>query len=232
MPRFYGVKDLGSIADWQANANPSHWVRGHSAYELAHSWAGCAGFPARVTAALQPLSRELSPQYGIVEMPTFLDTPKAPSRTDIMLYCRTAADEPAIIGIEGKSAERFDRPLNVWVRVGGTEPTPSRSRRLRFLSELLGAQIPPDSSFGYQLVHRAAATVSECLVRGAAFGIVLIQSFSSATPENWSDFQAFTRLLGVTDIQKDILSDPVLLGPRHDMKMFFAWVSDEPTKAA
>ena len=107
MPRFYGVKDLGSVADWQANANAAHWVRGHSAYELAHSWASCDRFPPRVKAALQPLSRELVPQYGIVEMPTFLDTPKAPSRTDLMLYCRTAADEPAVIGVEGKSAGRL-----------------------------------------------------------------------------------------------------------------------------
>jgi hypothetical protein len=229
MAQFYGIKALGSVADWEATTG--RFVPAHSAYELAHSWARCDGFPAPVRAALQPLSRELKPQYGMVELPTFLDTTKAPSRTDIVLYCRTATDEQVVIGVEGKAAERFDLPLNVWVRDRGADPTPSRSRRLRFLCELLGTEISPDADFGYQLVHRTAATVAECLMRGAAFGIILIHSFSSATPENWADFQAFTSLLGVPGIQKDVLSSSVLLGPRHDMKMYFAWVSDRPKKA-
>jgi hypothetical protein len=65
-------------------------------------------------------------------------------------------------------------------------------------------------------------------MRGAAFGVVIIHSFSNATPENWSDFQEFISVLGVNGIQKDALSAPSLLGPKRDLKMFFAWVSDEP----
>lgn len=228
MAHFYGIKDLASVADWQANAKREHWVRGHSAYELAHHWCGALRFPPRVEQVLAPLGG-LFPKYGFVEFPTFLDTANAPSRTDLMLYCRSAADEPVVIGVEGKSAERFDKPVKDWVRKGEQNPTPSRSRRLKYLSELLGVEISSEAEFGYQLVHRSAATVSECMVQGAAFGVVLIHSFSTATPENWSDFQAFTNAVGLSIVEKDTLSKPVLLGPKRDVKMHFGWVSDRPS---
>src|SRR6266571_2495499 len=87
MPQFYGVNKIGSISEWQRIIPAEHWVPGRSAYELAHHWHGCDGFPSRVAAALQPAFPRLIPDYGMVEMPVFLDTLKAPSRTDIMLYC-------------------------------------------------------------------------------------------------------------------------------------------------
>ena len=81
-----------------------------------------------------------------------------------MLYCRTQKDEPVVIGVEGKATETFDNPVTKWIRDGGIEPTESRVRRLQFLADLLGKPIPRDATFGYQLVHRTASVVSECIL--------------------------------------------------------------------
>jgi hypothetical protein len=231
MPQFYGVKELNSLRDWEGIIPTKHWVPTRSAYELAHHWFGRDGFPARVAAVLQPAFPRLIPSYGMVELPVFLDTAKAPSRTDIMFYCHTQGGNTVVVGVEGKSTEPFDDPVAIWVRDGQHTPTLSRTRRLQFLSKLLGVSISPDASFGYQLVHRTASVISECLLRGATSGIVVVHSFSNAASKNWSDFQLFTSTLGVSDIQKDTLAGPIQLGPTHDLDMFFSWIRDSPIQA-
>jgi hypothetical protein len=235
MPYFYGVCDLRRVEDWSAVVGHQNWVPTRSAFELAHKWQGCDGFPSRVkailTAAGEPFAG-LSSLYGMVEMPTFLDTLKAPSRTDVMLHCRTQNDEPLVIGVEGKATEPFGDPVNVWVRNCDPEPTPSRSRRLRFLSDLLCVRVCEEATFGYQLVHRTACVVSECILQGAEIGVVLIHSFSELNTQNWDHFRAFTRLLGMSiqDNEKDVLKGPARLGPNQEVAVHFAWVRDQPVE--
>jgi len=227
MPLLYGAKELRSISDWQSIIPPKHWVPTRSAYELAEHWHGCKGFPSSVSKVLARAFPNLTCNYGMVELPVFLDNFKAPSRTDIMLYCSTPAGDSVVVGVEGKTTEPFDAPVAVWVRDGHSMPTPSRSKRLLFLSELLGVTVSPDARFGYQLVHRTASVISECLLRGASSGVLLIHSFSDAAPTNWSDFHAFTSTLGIQEVQQSSLAGPVEIGPKHDVKIYFAWVSDK-----
>lgn len=89
MPQLYGVRNLGNTDDWIPIVGQQNWVPGHSAYELAHRWQGCNAFPPTINAVFAnagaPFAGMVS-KYGIVELPTFLDTFKGPSRTDIMVH--------------------------------------------------------------------------------------------------------------------------------------------------
>jgi len=235
MSTFFGIRELHSAEDWRqiVEQDKREWRCGKSAYELAHHWQGCRGFPERVKAVLSCASdrrlQRLSAKYGFVEWPMFLDTFRAPSRTDVMVYCYTEAEELVVVGVEGKATERFAEPVRDWIRGGKEEPTPSRTRRLSYLSMQLGVDVPPDSTFGYQLVHRTASVVMEAILREAAAGIVLIHSFSDEAPENWCHFAQFTDVLGVPCKEKDVLAGPAWLGPNRSLEVWFGWVSDHPT---
>lgn len=235
MPRFFGVCELGRTEDWRAIVGSDKWVPTCSAFELAHKWHGCEKFPNRVQSVLATFGAPfagLSIRYGMVEMPTFLDTLNAPSRTDLMLYCRTRNKELVVMGVEGKATEPFGPPVRKWVRGGRGNPTPSRARRLRFLSDILGVDIPVDAEFGYQLIHRTACVVSECILHGAKVGLVVVHSFSERNPKNWRDFCDFAKTIGISidDGDKDVLKGGATLGPKKEVAMHLAWVCDQPVR--
>src|ERR1043166_4254767 len=161
MADLYGVKKLNTTLDWQFVVGEDKWRPGRSAYELSDLWNRSGGFPDSLkqlfASSTDDRLHDLVPEYGLVEMPVFLDVPKAPSRTDIMAYYKQPSGGSVVVAIEGKATEPFDKPLSQWLRYKSADPTPTRSRRLKFLSDLLGVPISPDANFGYQLVHRTAS---------------------------------------------------------------------------
>ena len=120
-----------------------------------------------------------------------------------MADCRTLDDLPLVVGVEGKSTEPFDEPIQEWVVSGGVEPAPTRLRRLQYLSRMLGVHFPQDSPLRYQLVHRTASIVSEAARYGAVGAVVLVHSFVEQPDDNWVDFQAFIRHLGTEPTPKN-----------------------------
>jgi hypothetical protein len=232
----FGVKQLKKIDDWIDVVSRKNWVPSRSAFELAHKWHNTLQFPERVAQVLctsaEPSLRDLHREYAIVEMPTFLDTQKGPSWTDIMVYARNATGDPVVIGVEGKADELFDEEVRHWVRDSRQlerQPKTSRLNRLDYLSRILRITVGSDSELRYQLLHRTAATVLEAEKIVARSAIVLVHSFDDSDAQNWNDYVSFLNYLGIQHPEKMKLSGPVPLGAGVTLTTFFGWVWDERT---
>jgi hypothetical protein len=230
----YGYKKLSKPEDWKDIVGARNWRPTRSAYELAHKWHRSGRMPPLVRKAFEqsanPLFRGLSIHCLYVERPTFLDTFKAPSYTDIMVHCRTRDNRPLIVGVEGKANEPFDAPVRKWIAGKGASEKPSRVRRLEFLSSMLGVPIQRDSPLRYQLVHRTAAIVHQAALAGAIAAVVLVHSFAEQSEDNWHDFQAFLRHLKVEPTLKGVFAGPCLLGSCPQVKTYFVWITDAPVR--
>jgi len=220
---YYGTKALTSIDDWKPVVGEKNWVKSRSAYELAHAWGAVTGFPDSVARALSDTEfAELTVQHGVVEMPVYLDTLKAPSMTDLMLYCDSPTGGPVVVGVEAKATERFDEPVAKWA-LTNSQVAPTKAARLAFLSEGLGIEISAESPIRYQLLHRTYSVISEARRVAATRGIVLFHSFSDANAQNWEDFKIFADFLGVRDVEKERL----MRWHRNEPEIYFLWVEDQ-----
>lgn len=105
---------------------------------------------------------------------------------------RLLGQNPDGRGVEGKVAEPFgDQTIDEWF----SNPSKGKRKRLGYLGDLLGVDLPSEGHIRYQLVHRAAPAVIECKrFRGQAAAMV-VHSFSQE--EAWfKDFRAFVEVLG------------------------------------
>ena len=230
----YAYKKLGKPEDWREIVGEKNWVPKHSAYELAYKW-GYNAFPKKVqgvlTASASPFQTGLKLDHMVVEKPVFLDNLKAPSMTDIMVYCNTQSGSPLIIAVEGKARETFDLSVADWMLDKTMGPKPTREKRLKFLEKELGVTIPPDSELRYQLIHRSASALIESGLHGAASCALIVHSFAEDSKSNWQDYGAFLKHIGIADPVKDVLQGPVTLGPQG-IHFYAAWITDEPKKDA
>jgi hypothetical protein len=239
MAMIFGIKELIKPDDWANVVGKENYVPKHSAFELAQSWQGKKGnFPPSVQKAFDESRikdlQDLKFQYAIVEHPIFLDTFKAPSRTDLMVYCQNANSEWAIIGVEGKAEETFGDPLIQWTRdcktfsPNNTEPLPSRLNRLNFLNGLLGISFDPNSSVRYQLIHRTASIILEAIRQSAKTAVLLIHSFGDTKGHNWKDFIQFLSFFRITGNEKNVVMGPTVINSTtlFSINLFFLWVQD------
>jgi hypothetical protein len=235
-PTVFGYKKLTELDDSREIVGADKWVPTRSAYELAHKWHHAPSMPPRVRHAFHesgiPIFKSIRVGCLYVEHPTFLDTLKAPSCTDIMLRCRTKDKKLLVVGVEGKTDETFDKPVHKWVKNGGANELPSRLRRLEFLGKMLGTEISSSSSLRYQLIHRTWSTVHEAGAQGAVAAVVLIHSFSEYPEDNWLDFQAFLRHLKIEPVAKGEFTVASPLGSLLKVQTYFVWIADEPFKQA
>lgn len=185
-----------SPEDWrQLLADPvKHWVRGRSAWELAHAWENAKGFPPRVRAVLEASGiaefSGLAIDTAQPELPTPLPGGSRPSYTDLWLLARNTLGSVSI-GIEGKVDETFGPLIAEW----DPEGTPGRRKRLSFLCDLIGLKVEDSYTLRYQLLHRTAASILEAERNGCPTSLVLVHSFSSN--HAWfDDYSAFTSKLG------------------------------------
>jgi hypothetical protein len=222
---------LTTLEDWRPVLGERNWEKQtYSAFELAKKWWS-GRWPAEVARVLATGAdsslRGLRIRHAIAEKPVFLETSKAPSMTDLMIYCRTPANENVVV--EGKSRETFAQPIRDWVREGRLQPKPTRLRRLTFLNNTLGSNFTESSPIRYQLLHRTASVFLEAGLTGATAGIVLIHSFTADDGTNWRDFKEFVRELGGTDAKKNQLIGPISGKSKPNIRLFMGWVSDSPS---
>ena len=224
----YGYIRLEEAADWKQVVGESKWRPGYSACELAQAWEK-GEFPAEVQTVLNsapaPFPKPLIPNYMLVEKPVFLDNQKAPSMTDIMVYCNMQSAEPFIIAVEGKANEPFGNDTVAdWALNKMPTPTPTRAARLEFLSRELGVPVPDDSPLRYQLIHRSVSALLESGLHGATSCMLLVHSFGEHTNSNWTDYAAFLNHIGIANPVKNAVSGPVKLGQNNDKNFYAAWI--------
>lgn len=233
----YGVRELKSPGEWKYVVGPDKWRRQCSAFELAYKWHPARNFPPAVAHVLQAagsptILRNLTVRYCLVEWPVFLDTDKAPSRTDLMVYARTKDKNAVIVGVEGKAREPFGPRVDAWVRglsdgqpTAGVNPKPSRLRRLQFLNGVLGREVSADSKLRYQLLHRTGSVLMESRLQGAVAGLLIVHAFPGADG-SWADFEKFTTLLDIKAVRGQ-LSEPAQFAGKPEVPMYFLWVDDQ-----
>jgi len=204
-----------------------HWKARFSAYETAHSWFAAHDVPPAIRATLDtdPVYTDAKLRKAIFEKQTiFDDIERSPSQTDVLAILEVKSGV-AVIGVEGKVKESFDKTVDDW-----NDFAPTKLRRLAGLVERL--RLAPSTSIGtlrYQLLHRAVATLVEAKAAGAHDAVVLVQSFNPDNVTNhFDDFQNFATALGAPVSHPGVLSRVIDL---EGVRLQLAW-TDNPMKSA
>jgi hypothetical protein len=193
-------------------------------------------FPAPVAAGLQKSSidsTELLLQFAVAEHLTVLDTLRAPSRTDLMVYCCQRKTEKAVFAVEGKMTEPFDDEILRWIR---NAPKPcreplslpikyGRKARLDFLNRLLDLNVGTDSALRYQLLHRTACALLEARNIFASTAVMLVQAFCKC-PDNWDAYVAFAKEMEFGQIEENSFTEVKQLPAFPDIDLRLGWVYD------
>lgn len=192
--KYYGCKvfPITLIEQWAKMVGNRKWEPGKSAHELAKSWFDAQDIPAEIRRILKGKFGDVKMQVAFVEYNVYLDTKKAPSCSDIMVYAK-ANKKNIVIAVEGKFNEGFKESVGKWLNSKET-----RQNRLKFLCEILNLKKIDDEicKIKYQLLHRTASVILEARKNGCKNAILLVHSFS---PENkhFEDFQDFGKIFGV-----------------------------------
>ena len=116
--------------------SPTHWKQGKSAKSLADAWFHANDLPPRVRAVLEqdPASDGTELIDAWLERCTDLADGRAtPSQTDLLAVVGMGP-ELAILAVEGKVTESFDKVVSDWL-AGGSD---GKLQRLESLCSLLG----------------------------------------------------------------------------------------------
>jgi hypothetical protein len=202
--------------------SPNHWKQGRSAKSLADAWFQANDLPSRVRSVLEQ-DPELS---GIELIDAWLerctdlgDGRSTASQTDLLAVTGIGSNL-AIIAVEGKVTERFDRVVAEWLADGSE----GKRRRLDGLCHLLELDAATVGHLRYQFFHRTAAAILEARRYRAPKAILLIHSFCpNAT--GLDDYVQFGRTLGFESLDRDVVSEARVTGA---IELRLAWVSDEP----
>jgi hypothetical protein len=239
MQETHGIVNVKSFEhDWQ-RLSANHRVENRSAYLLGQRWLAEPGsFPPKMRTVLEGskgLKVALTPAFAVAEHIAVLDTLSAPSRTDLMVYCKKKGGT-AVVGIEAKCDEPFDKRVAWWIRDADPHSDywdfpvrNSRARRLRFLADLLGREIHHDSMLRYQLLHRTVAILLEARRIQASTAVAVIYAFSESK-ENWADYREFAEQVGFGCPEPDSISSGMYLPAFPEVDLHLAWIYDLPNQ--
>lgn len=165
------------------------WKTGFSAKTMAYCWEDQNGFPKEFYKPLKDSGLNLDMLIAIPEYKVYLDNNKAPSQNDLFVLSKDS-NGLAVIMIEGKASEPFDKIIKDWNNSDG------KLCRFEFLAEKLeiNNNISDCNDLRYQLFHR---TVSAILIAEQFFAkkaIMIVHSFSQSN-EWFNDYLEFVRLL-------------------------------------
>ena len=185
-----------------------HWKEGRSAKCLVDQWWAANDFPATIRDLLDQAAdwRGAELVDAFVERCTSLADGRPTHSQSDLLAIAGLKDGLAILGIEAKVDEGFDRTVAEWQ----ARASPGKAARLTKLCGLLGLDPLAVSALRYQLFHRTAATILEAKRYRARRAAMIVQSWS-AHHHGFADYAAFFKLLGLTDLAPNQLSDPLLI---------------------
>jgi hypothetical protein len=189
---------IQSFADWRDHGGPvsgREWAEGRSTRELARAWT--EGDAEEQVTALLTLGSEfggLVLDHGVADKETrFDDLPGAARRHDLLVIGR-APNGPVVIGVEGRSDEPLDEPLDAWVtrEQARSERSRAAERLDRLTITFFGTRLDEDpllAPLRYSLLSALAATLADAREQRAARAVLLVHEFE--TP--WTDHDLHRR---------------------------------------
>ncbi|MEX0720951.1 MAG: hypothetical protein WD059_09800 [Balneolaceae bacterium] len=227
----FGIKKLPNPESWKDVVTEKNWKKGRSAYLTAHHWGSKNKIPKFITKVINDSKIDslmgLKGQFCIVEKPTFLDTYKAPSFTDVFVYAINKNEDKVLLGVEAKVDESFGSVVKNWVNVKG-ERKPSRINRLEFLCEKLQLSATQTFDIRYQLLHRFAALIIESEKENSSTNILLIHSFGDNERKNLDDFKRFLTLFNVKEFGVNKIFGPILNINGRDF--YTGWINQKTSQ--
>lgn len=167
----------------------TQWETGYSAKTMAYCWEDKNGFPSGFNKVLLESGLDLEVLLAIPEYKVYLDTSKAPSQNDLFVLSRDS-NGLAVIMIEGKVSEPFDKLIKVW------HDSDSKLSRFEYLAEKLEIKndISDSNDLRYQLFHRTVSSILVAEQFTAKKAIMIVHSFSQSN-EWFNDYVSFVGLL-------------------------------------
>lgn len=200
---------LGSLERWFEEAPPAaglrHWRAGRSAQELAKAFcAGTLPLELTETLSLHPCFGNFAATSGQAELRTAFDALGEPRHHDLVLH-GLCGDVPALLDIEAKADEEFNKKLSDALCMAGSD---NARRRIHGLAKEV-LDLTPDHEdarkIRYQLLYGLAATVARARLSGAKRALFLVLVFRNETCQ-WSnlrrndgDLEVFAQVLGIHD---------------------------------
>ncbi|HOK14647.1 MAG TPA: hypothetical protein PK007_06965 [Candidatus Kapabacteria bacterium] len=151
------------------------WKTGFSAKTMAHCWEDQNGFPKEFDKPLKDSGLYLDMLIAIPEYKVYLYNNIAPSQNDLFVLSKDS-DGLAVIIIEGKVSEPFDKIIKDWNNSDG------KLSRFKFLAEKLeiNNNISNCNDLKYQLFHRTVSAISIAEKFIAKKAIMIVHSFSQS----------------------------------------------------
>ena len=165
------------------------WVTGFSAKTLAYSWEDKNGFPKHFDKVLNKNGLDLDLLLAIPEYKVYLDTNSAPSQNDLFVLSRFS-DGLAVMMIEGKVSESFDKMIKDWKNGDG------KFHRFEFLKDKLEIDKKTEdiNDYRYQLFHRTVSAILTAEQFTAKKAIMIVHSFSQS--DKWfNDYFDLVKLI-------------------------------------
>jgi hypothetical protein len=190
IPDIFGISTVASLDQWKS-LTAHHSNERRSAYLVGQRWLGSSGeFPPAIKRVIMASAsmQSLRPAFSVAEHITVLDTFTAPSRTDLMVYCRNGTHEKAVIALEGKMTENFDEQSRCeatpkWPGTSATFRSPDQRRQatsVEMAFQSPGLILYDRSTLRYQLIHRTVDALLEAKHIGARSAICWSRRLLSA----------------------------------------------------
>jgi len=195
-----------TFADWRDHGGPvssRDWAEGRSGRELARAWTE-GDAEQRVTAllTLAPDFGGLVLDRGIANKETrFDDRPGGWRRHDLLVIGR-AANGTSVIGVEGKSDEPLDEPLDAWLarELSRSEDSRAEEQLDTLTTAFFGTRLHDDpllAPLRYRLLSALAGTLAEAREQQASRAVLLVHEFETPWTNdelhqrNAADLEAF-----------------------------------------
>jgi len=216
---FVPTKDFECWRELLADKN-KHWKVGYSAMSTAMSWEKSKDIPAEIRNVLaeNPDFKDLELLLAIPEYKVDLPGGTKPSQNDILAVF-TNKQSLAVMVVEGKASENFDKTIFKWKQstsASGVE------KRLSFILDKIGIKDDKIDALRYQLFHRLASSVIMAEKFHAKNAIMIIQSFTENDKENhFVDYANFIQRFNISNVEKSKLYK---LDHVEGINIFAAWI--------
>lgn len=196
-----------------------HYQDGRSAKLTAEAWFSARGVPEMVRLVLDQATRLQGAELvdAFLERCTDLGDGRKPSQADILAVLGLS-DELAIMALEGKVDEGFDKLVSEWI----AKPSSGKSKRLSRLAGTLGVEESACAPLRYQLLHRTASAIYEAHRYRSKVAIMMVHSFDSADA-GIDDFRRFAKAIGVAGADATRLAGPVMC---EGVELYLGWAAD------